>query len=202
MMAWQRDLVSYQSESITLLAYDEAGMNQAVGSMYEAAAAIDPLMPLSPAAPVTITPANKSTAHEEAVVAWRAILPDRPVTMSAADGNVVITTTDGTATTIDANGKILSQKSAETPVAAPWSPVKPPKELTAALIPHRIVKTILASQSQVAVAYWGGALQILDPQGNIKTQQQLASDPIGLLWNDKQLVIALSDGSVIGLGAR
>src|SRR5213075_150030 len=55
MIAWQRDMVSYQSESITLTAYDEAGMNQAVGSLYESAAAFDPLMVLTPAAPVTIS---------------------------------------------------------------------------------------------------------------------------------------------------
>lgn len=202
MMAWQRDLVSYQSESITLIAYDEAGMSQAVGSLYQAAAAIDPLMALSPAAPVTITPANKNMGRGEAVVAWRTVLSDRPLTMAAEGGNIVVTSTDGIAATLDANGKIISQKPVDVPPAAAWSPVKPPKELAGALLPHHIVKTILASKSQVAIAYWGGAIQILDPQGNVKTEQQLANDPIGLLWNDKQLVVAESDGSVIALGAR
>jgi len=60
----------------------------------------------------------------------------------------------------------------------------------------------LASNDRVAIAYWGGALQIFDPQGDLKTQQQLPHDSIALVWNDKQLVIAQSDGSVIGLGSR
>jgi hypothetical protein len=202
MIAWQRDLVSYQSESVTLIAYDAAGMNQAVGSLYQIAAAIDPLMALAPAAPVTIVPASKNAGHREEVVAWRTVLPDRPVSMVAADGKIVVTSTDGTATTLDANGKIVAQKSVDVPLAAAWAPVKPPKELSKALLPHHIVKTILGSQSQVAVAYWGGAIQIFDPQGNLQSEQQLANDPIELLWNNKQLVVAQSDGSVIALGAR
>src|SRR5262249_900805 len=43
MLAWQRDGVGPGQESITLIAYDEAGMAEAVGSFYEAVAGIEPL---------------------------------------------------------------------------------------------------------------------------------------------------------------
>src|SRR5205823_4684860 len=43
MLAWQRDGVGPGQESITLIAYDQAGMAEAVGSFYEAVAGIEPL---------------------------------------------------------------------------------------------------------------------------------------------------------------
>ena len=42
-IAWQRDAVSYGAESITLIGADPAGVSEAVGSLYEAAAGLDPL---------------------------------------------------------------------------------------------------------------------------------------------------------------
>src|SRR5206468_12576031 len=42
-LAWQRDGVGRLQESVTLIAYDEEGMAEAVGSFYEAVAGLDPL---------------------------------------------------------------------------------------------------------------------------------------------------------------
>lgn len=44
-LAWQRDGIGKGLESITVIAYDTAGMSEAVGSFYEAVAGLDPLTP-------------------------------------------------------------------------------------------------------------------------------------------------------------
>ena len=44
MIAWQRDAIGAGQESIALIAYDLAGMQEAVGSLYEAIAGIQPLV--------------------------------------------------------------------------------------------------------------------------------------------------------------
>ena len=44
-LAWQRDGIGKGQESITGIAYDTAGMSEAVGSLYEAIAGLEPLTP-------------------------------------------------------------------------------------------------------------------------------------------------------------
>ncbi len=46
-LAWQRDAVGYGQDSLTAIAYDATGMNEAVGTLYEAMAGLDPLTPLT-----------------------------------------------------------------------------------------------------------------------------------------------------------
>ncbi|HEY8667831.1 MAG TPA: hypothetical protein VIL86_14280, partial [Tepidisphaeraceae bacterium] len=53
-LAWQRDGVGREQESVSLIADDEAGMNEAVGSLYEIAVGMDPLMRLNPPKTSTI----------------------------------------------------------------------------------------------------------------------------------------------------
>jgi hypothetical protein len=43
LIAWQREGVGRGQESVTLIAYDEAGMSEAVGSLYQAVAGQEPL---------------------------------------------------------------------------------------------------------------------------------------------------------------
>ena len=44
-LAWQRDGIGKGQESITVIGYDAAGIREAVGSLYEAVAGLDPLTP-------------------------------------------------------------------------------------------------------------------------------------------------------------
>jgi hypothetical protein len=46
MVAWQRDALGAGQESVTLIAYDAAGISEAIGSFYEAVAGIQPLIEL------------------------------------------------------------------------------------------------------------------------------------------------------------
>jgi hypothetical protein len=58
MFAWQRDAIGPTQESIALIAYDAAGMAEAVGSTFEAAAGIEPHTPLALPSQSTLTAAT------------------------------------------------------------------------------------------------------------------------------------------------
>src|SRR5437763_1595674 len=59
-LAWQRDGVGAGQESVALIAYDEAGMSEAVGSCFEAVAGLEPLTRWTLPASDTHTPASKT----------------------------------------------------------------------------------------------------------------------------------------------
>ncbi|HWG03653.1 MAG TPA: hypothetical protein VG271_01440, partial [Beijerinckiaceae bacterium] len=78
-IAWQRDAVSYGNESVTLIGYDPAGIAEAVGCLYEAAAGFEPLTKYILPAPAAITAASTKTIAPEAPIAWRTVLSDHIV---------------------------------------------------------------------------------------------------------------------------
>jgi len=115
LLAWQRDGVGYWQESITLIAHDEAGINEAVGTLYEIAAGLDPLMPWNPPSSAAVTPATKApTPPAEARVAWQVAFPDRALELKVqANRNVVVLTQDGTLAALDPTGKAVWQKTVD-----------------------------------------------------------------------------------------
>jgi outer membrane protein assembly factor BamB len=112
MIAWQRDGVGYEQESVTLIAYDAKGMDDAVGSLYEAVASLNPLTRWVLASANTVTPASRAPhVAPEAAIAWKAVLPDRAAGLKALpNGTVVVLTQDGSLTALDARGKVAWQK--------------------------------------------------------------------------------------------
>ncbi|MCY3022449.1 MAG: PQQ-binding-like beta-propeller repeat protein, partial [Planctomycetota bacterium] len=114
-MAWQRDGIVYGQESIALIAYDAAGMSEAVGSLYEAAAALDPLMQWTPPGTAAIVPAAKAPAQLPAApVAWQVAFPDRAVGLRGQpNGALAVLTQDGTVALLDPAGKTVWQKTVE-----------------------------------------------------------------------------------------
>ena len=65
MLAWQRDAMGAGQESITLVAYDAAGMSEAVGTLYEATAGMEPLTHFQPPRAAAITAATKAPTAKE-----------------------------------------------------------------------------------------------------------------------------------------
>ena len=109
MVAWQADGIGYgNQESITLIAYDEAGMSEAVGTLYEAASGLDSLMKWTPPASAAVTPAAKAPPKiPQAEMAWRLALPDRAVTIRpVGKDRAAVLTKDGTLAVVDAAGKV------------------------------------------------------------------------------------------------
>ena len=195
-LGWQRDAVSYGQESVTLIAYDAAGMSEAVGSLYEAVAGIEPLTKWDLPASASVTPAFKSTSPPEAPIAWRSIAPDRVESLSVKGTQINVTTADGSSTQLDLDGKIVGHAASEAPSAAD---AKIPDALAKAVISDRIVKQTASEGGLTAIAYWGGTVQICDSAGQTKSLQLLPGDVGGLAWIGHELVLGLSDGSVLAL---
>ena len=113
MMAWQDDGFRYFNvESISLIGYDAEGLAEAVGTMYNAMAGIDPITPLDLPGDSSVTPAIKNpNALAEPSTAWQTVLPDRLVGMKVLPGGqVVAMADDGTLAWIQPDGKIAWQK--------------------------------------------------------------------------------------------
>ena len=147
-----------------------------------------------------VTPASKEIGQiPEAKAAWQLVLPDRAVAMQVTDkSEVVVHTADGSVTTIAANGKVVAQK-VEEGFTAP--PVKLPDNK-----PPRCPATSSSASPPPTTAprsaYWGGALQILDATGTMKSSQQFPDDITEIAWLGDKLIVGLSDRTLVALQSR
>jgi hypothetical protein len=208
MLAWQRDGVGRLQESITLIAYDGAGMSEAVGSFFEAVAGIEPLTKWTLPQADALTPARKAPGlARAAAIAWSLTLPDRVLGLKAADGGLSVLTHDGSLTTLTPQGKVVSSK-----VLAPGRVQEAHKELGPAAEvpaaqqkhgrPDRLAKLAASAGGRVAVTYWGGTLRVVDGSGGILTEQVLPQDVTALTWLDDKVIAGLADGRVLALAVK
>jgi len=207
-LAWQRDAVGYGQESVTVIAHDEAGMGEAVGTLYELMAGIAPLTRCELPAGSSIVAASKALAPPEPKVAWQAVLPDRAQAMKADGNGLTVLTWDRSVSTLGADGTPLKLKPVKPADFAKQSdamkaPAAPDamKAATAHKEPGRIVKHV-AAKGVVAVGYWGGGLRVLDGEGNVKFARQMQQDITGLAWVGETLAVGLGDGRVVGLSVK
>jgi len=196
-LSWQRDAVSYGNDSVTLIAYDPAGMSEAVGSMYEAAAGLDPLTRYELPASAAVIPASKATAPPEATVAWRAIVPDRVISLQVAGDSVTVYSADGSATQVDQHGKVTARE-ASAGKAAPV-PAKAGPAPANALLPDQVVKRVASGGGLTAIGYWGGVVQIVAADGSTHSLTRVAADVSDIAWLNGTLLVGTSDGEVVGI---
>jgi hypothetical protein len=204
MIAWQLDIIRPGEESIALIATDAAGLEEAVGSTYEAAAGMEPLTPWELPSRSIIAPASHPDTGVRAMnIAWQAILPDRADSIIAqADGSILAKSLDGSLTTISPTGQIVGQRPSKKEDDDAKKPSNDVKDIAAdKLIPHRIVKWMATDGDRKAIAYWGGTLQILDGHNAVIFQQLLPQDIATLAWSGGNLVVALADGRLLAFDA-
>ena len=181
-LSWQRDAVGPRQESLTLVAEDAEGMAEAVGSLYEAAAGIEPLTRWTLPAASAVTPATIRVQPPEGAVVWQAVLPDRVLSLAVnAAGGITALSLDGSATVIDKTGQVVSRKrasAAEIESAKKAALVKPavPSALASKLVPNRLPRFAATGPAVGAIAYWGGTLQIFSADGALKAQQLQPQD--------------------------
>jgi hypothetical protein len=201
LVAWQRDGVGRGQESLTLIAHDEAGMAEAVGTVYQAVAGQEPLTRWALPTATAITPAKLAPGLLPAArAAWQVSLPDRVVALKAKEDGLHALTHDGSLAVITAAGKLSSSK-----VLAAEQFARVKKELAASpdaaekqRRPDRILKLSSSSGGRTAVAYWGGTLRVID-RGKVLTEQQLPQDVTALAWSGGKVVAGLADGRVVAL---
>src|SRR5262249_17200696 len=75
MIAWQRDCVGLNQESVALIAYDPEGISEAVGTLYEFAAGLEPPLPPRPPALAAVTPAKDPPAQRARPPLARQVAP-------------------------------------------------------------------------------------------------------------------------------
>jgi hypothetical protein len=203
LLAWQRDGVGRGQESVTLIAYDEAGMSEAVGTFYQAVAGQEPTTRWQLPTASAITAAKTAPGLvPAAAVAWEVRLPDRVVAMKAKGDGLHVLTHDGSLSILTAAGKLSSSRAlaadevgqAEKGLAGPAAAAGAKKQER----PDRIVKLSAASGGRLAVAYWGGTLRIVDG-AKVRTEQQLPQDVTALTWLGDVVVASLADGRVLAL---
>jgi hypothetical protein len=211
MFAWQRDGVGNGQESITLIAYDEDGMKEAVGSVYQAIAGQEPLtkwaLPLSD----TITPAKKAIGvYPAAKVLQTAYLPDRVTAIGLDDAGLRALTHDDSLTAVPAAGpaktiSVIKPEVREQTLKDLLAFAKPaPEDVVKKLSRQdRMTKLATANGDLVAVAYWGGTLRIGDKTGTVKYEQQLPQDITALTWATAgKLAVGLADGRLLVLEVK
>ena len=207
-LAWQRDAVGYGQESITLIAYDEAGMSEAVGSLQEDVSAFTPLTQWQPPATSSLTPASKTGSNAPvAKVAWQTTLPDRAVALKAeSDGQITVLTLDDTLTRLAADGKPASgQVLTHDAAVQAADKLKPPADPAAAdaaakqQTPGLLIKRSASGAGRTAIAYWGGTLRVVDAAGAVKSQQRFDQDIAALTFAKDKLVVALANGRIVSL---
>jgi hypothetical protein len=209
MIAWQRDGVGHGQESITLIASDEAGMSEAVGSFYETVAGLEPLTKWALPQSDTLTAAKTAPGlAPAATVAWTGQLPDRVLALKARDGGLAALTHDGSLSTVSAEGKVAVGKVLSGIALTEAEKELKPADATATEAvkkqarPDRMLKLAAANGGNVAVAYWGGTLRIVDDQGKVRSEQQLPQDVTALAWLDGKLIAGLADGRVVALAMK
>ncbi|MGH7171283.1 MAG: hypothetical protein ACRELG_13475, partial [Gemmataceae bacterium] len=192
-VAWQRDAIGNNQESIALIGYDAAGIGEAVGSMYEMLAGMEPLTRYVMPKRGSIQAANKSSTPPQLKIVLWDVMPDRIVGLSGSPNELVALSHDGTECfhrlrkdrkTIDAHKLVLNEAGLRARLKEMMSPATP-AELTAMqkkLGPQRLVKLIATDGKRKAVAFWGGTVQILDEEGRVQGMRRLPQDVTALTW--------------------
>jgi hypothetical protein len=206
-IAWQRDGVGRGQESVALIATDEAGMSEAVGSFYEMVAGIDPLTRWEwPASGSLDQVKDTPGLHAAAKVEWTAVTPDRVLAMKLQGPSIEVLTHDGSLSFLKRDGKFDAQKGMQPEKIddnlkrlAPSADEKATAEAKKQTRADRMLKLWSADQGQLAVAYWGGTLRIVDDKGNVVSEQQMPHDVTAMTWVDGKVIVGLADGRVIAL---
>lgn len=200
MVAWQRDCVGYQQQSVTLIGYDAAGISEAIGTMYEALAGQEPLMPLAPPSEAHIAPASRSNVLPEAKVVWHAAVPDRAVSMTTEGDHLAIVSFDGSRFKIDPTGHVESREDAsDVHIDSKNAPPKLPEAVAKMLPPGLIAKLASEHKLTTAVAFWGGTVEGFDASGKAIFKQMLPQDVSAMAWMGDLLVVGMADGEIVAL---
>jgi hypothetical protein len=206
-VAWQTDGIGfYNTESVTLIAYDAAGMAEAVGTLFEWASGYEPLTQwvLPPVAEI-VAASKAPDAIPPAKVAWEATLPDSVVGLKVEGKTISVLTLDDTQTAVSADGKVGRQKVLSSRAAKALAEEATalrktgPQDQKAFATPDRVVKFVAKGEGLTAVAYWGGLVKTFDARGQCKTQRMLPQDVGAIAWFGSQLIVGLADGKVVAL---
>ncbi len=203
-LAWQREAVGVNQESISLLAYDQAGMSEAVGTLYEMLAGLEPLTPLAHPPVGLVVPATKANVAPKLTVAWELFLDDRITGLRSAEGKLTALTAAHTLFEVNPEGVALR------PSARPADYVDLARQFKTGsadalkqareLAPSGCLPKIVADNgAQRAVAYWGGLVELRNQSGQVIAARRCPQDITAVAWAGPRLVLGDADGRLTAL---
>jgi len=192
MIAWQYYGVGFERESVSLIAYDEEGMNEALGTFYEIIHGIEPLTPFIYPVKATLTSGKTTSSFKSPEIVWKKFLQDRPISIKA-DDKIEIITMKKEILNIDKKGNILSIKEiSEIPEIKEELKVIEKDNF----LKEKILKMIKEKGNRKVYVYWGGYYQIIGEKNEIYViPEQKEISCIEIM--DDGLVIGLADGYLI-----
>jgi hypothetical protein len=206
MIAWQRDGIGAGQESITLIAYDSGGMDEAVGSLYEAAAGIDPLTPLALPRSGEIQPTTEVVKGRVFVPAWEANLPDRVEAITKEGDRWHVLSNDHSLTEVFAKGgrmvvTILTAADYDNKLAEMANKSDPASVATEQKRygPSRMVKFVEPFGELMAVVFWGGTFEVIKSDGDVFLRHSFLQDISAVHAAGGELVFGLADGRLIAV---
>jgi hypothetical protein len=204
-VAWQRDALGANQESVSLIGHDAAGIGEAVGTMYEMLAGLEPLTPLALPRASTIEPVRKTDVPPQLAIEWTAVLPDRIEGLKAAEGKLSVLTHAGILADVQADGKVAGQRTLDGEAyrkqvealgkQAPAALAEAQKKAE----PGRLVKLVSDSGQRRAVAYWGGVIHVYGRDGALQAVRRSPQDVTALAWSGDRLIAGDADGRVVAL---
>ncbi len=203
MLAWQRDGIGPGQESITLIAYDAEGMSEAVGSCYEAAAAIDPLVPLAPPRDRFVERAKKLKEPTPFGILWDVEAPDRIDALRFEHGLLTVVSHDGTVLALREG--TTAETRVETNLAKLVADLAPPSDpalfadAASVLGPARLVKLAAVHAGATWVACWGGTLYAFDEKWQERLCTRFEQDITAIAPAGECLAVGCADGKVFGI---
>jgi hypothetical protein len=203
-VAWQREAIGVNQESISLIAYDAAGMAEAVGTLYEMLAGLEPLTPLALSRTGVVQPATKSNSIPKLTVAWELTLDDRITGLRAAEGKISALTAARTLAAVRSDGGASASPLSPDRYAELAQQFKPANadalEQARKLAPSGCLPKLVADNgTNRAVVYWGGRLELFDQAGKLLASRQGPQDLTAMTWAGPYLVTGDADGRLTAL---
>ncbi len=208
MVAWQHEGVGRGQQSLTLIAYDEAGMAEAVGSLYEAIAGMDPLTKWALPLKCEIVPAAKSMLRYKPVFKNPKVA-DRVEAIKIDGKTMTVYSHDGSENTLPEGAKAYTTKivppaeyAAAVKAATPAPSPEVQKLLKDNQRPDRIAKMAAVIGNWEVIAFWGGEINVRNKDGTKKITRNFYQDITAMAGVEKEIVFGFADGSIeiFGLG--
>ncbi|MBE7502908.1 MAG: hypothetical protein HS113_22030 [Verrucomicrobiales bacterium] len=199
-VAWQREAIGVNQESVSLIAYDAAGLSEAVGTVYEMLAGLEPLTPLARPHTSVIQEPRASRPVPALTPTRSVVLPDRITALRVTDAGLEAITHAATLHRLNRDGTLTATEGLDPAHAArlarEWETADAPALASArpTAPPGRLVKLAARQDGRIAVAHWGGWVTIQDKDGGITATYQGLQDVTALVWHGSDLVLGDADG--------
>jgi hypothetical protein len=214
MFAWQRDGVGPGQESIALIAYDAVGMSEAVGSVYEAAAGIQPVTRWRQPSTVDLAPVTKATLPPQPTkIELVGALPDRVVGLSLRNGQLRALAHDGSLlqAPLAQLRTATANRSVALPIVNPGEFAGLQAELATPVDaslhiefqkyapPTRLLKFTITYGQQLVGVYWGGHIESRQRDGRLIWRTRFDQDITALASDGGAILVGLANGRLWAL---